>query len=76
MARPISDDGNRNQKGTYSVMHMARQRWQSKRYGEFNALLIGGNDDDEDHCIREELLSGVAILIAPSLDQSSSPINF
>ena len=53
MAQPISDDGNRNQKGTYSVMHMARQRWQSKRYGEFNVLLSGG-DDGEDHCVQEE----------------------
>ena len=72
MAQMISGDGNCNQNGTYSVMHMARQRWQSKQYGEYNALLSGG-DDDEDHCVQEEWLAGVAILTAPSLDQSSSP---
>ena len=75
MAQLISDDGSRYQNGRYNVVHMARRRWQSKRYGEYNALRSGG-DDNGDRCVGEERLVEVAVLIASSLDQSSSRINF
>ena len=75
MAQPIGNDGNHNRNGKNNVLQMARQRWESKRYGEYNALRSGG-DDSGDRCVGEERLVEVAVLIASSLDQSSSRINF